>query len=317
MMASGGRGIAVKLIAVDDDTAFLELIRAVLAKAGFRDVTLATSAEAAAELIYDAKPPFDACFIDMRMPEIEGDQLCRWIRQLPQYRDAVILMITATSEKQDVERAFLAGASDYMSKPLDLVEFIARTKHIARSTHEELVEGRDGAVPAAEPEGAGFSEPVLIEGVERAIELSALENYLLQLSRSGVHEQSAVAFRIVGAARLHLSCAPEAFERILAAVARAILAHAPLSHPFVAYAGSGVFVVVSDASAAEEAERVGVEAAINHALAARAGGGPKLRVVMGRPQKLGSRTGQQVVDAMYHAIVDAEALSFAARLPHS
>lgn len=313
----------MKIICVDDDPTFLELMRAVLASAGFTDVTLATSAAKAAQLMVDASPPFDCCFIDMRMPEIEGDYLCRWARRLPQYRDTIIMMITATAQKRDVERAFVAGASDYMTKPLDLSELIARAKHIARrGVPMPMPKGRKlaEAQAAAEPLAPAFSDPVKIEGVKRAIELDALENYLLQLSRSEVHDLSAVAFRMPDAAKLHLTCSPAEFGTVLADVAEVILQLGELPHPMIAYSGYGVFVAVASAVEFEDEDIARIEGEINRALSgmrpALDNGTPiEVRVRMGHPQPVGSKGGQKMLDAMYRAITDAEVSSLSLHLP--
>jgi CheY-like chemotaxis protein len=311
----------VKILAVDDDPRFLELLTAVLASAGFKDITLANSAPEAAQKIVDAKPTFDCCFIDMRMPEIEGDYLCRWIRRLPDYRDTVILMITATSDKQDVERAFLAGASDYMSKPVDLAELITKARQIARDGGK-MIRPKGRASPPAmpkQPAPPAFSDPVKIEGVKRALTLPAMENYLLQLSHSDAHELTAVAFRMSEAPSLHLRCTKDEFEGVLTAVAKAIVGHVELPHPFIAYAGYGIFVIVADSVELDEEDLTRIERTINADLAAQQlaqnDGQPiALRIDMMEPQKLGSRTGQQMAEAFYHTIVDAEMSSLSAKL---
>lgn len=306
----------MKILAVDDDPMFLDLLRAVLASTGYRDVTTATSAERAAELIVAASPPFDCCFIDMWMPDIAGDYLCRWIRRLPAYRDSVILMITAAAQKTDVERAFVAGASDYMTKPVDLSELTDRARQIERRGRRQPAQQRK-QLPQG-PEGAAFSDAVKIEGVARAVALGALENYLLQLSRSRVHDMVAIAFRMPEAAKLHLRCAPDVFAALLGVAAEAILERLPVSHPLIAYAGYGAFVVVADAVEIEPEQRAEVEAAINAGLVGlgpAAGAGEEVQLRMSRPQPLGSRAGQQMLDAMYRAISDVEAATLAIRLP--
>ncbi len=304
----------MKIICVDDDPTFLELLRSVLTSAGFRDITVATSAAKAAQLIVDASPAFDCCFIDMRMPEIEGDYLCRWIRRLPQYKDTIIMMITATAQKQDVERAFVAGASDYMTKPIDLAELIDRAKQIARRSLPAMAPNNKqmaAAAAATQASAPDFSEPLKIEGVKRAIELSALENYLLQLSRSEVNSLSAIAYRIAEAAQIHLACTVDEFGAVLAEAAEAILQFCELSHPMIAYTGYGVFVVVADTAEFGNDDIDRIEARINQALAglvpaAGRGAPSKVTVRMGRPQPVGSKGGQQMLDAMYRAITAAE-----------
>lgn len=311
----------MKILTVDDDPVFLELLHAVLATSGFEDVTAAASASEAAQIIVDAKPPFDCCFIDMRMPEIEGDYLCKWIRRLPEYRDTVILMITATSEKMDVDRAFLAGASDYMTKPIDLAELIARAKQIAK--HGQRMEDpkarkakaaaaampADATAPSAQ---AAFPDPVKLEGIKRALELTALENYLLQLSRSQKYELSVFAFKIFEAAKLHLRLTPGEFGRVLTAVAAAILETMGLTETFISYAGYGSFVVVGNAQDIDEEDRAALEAEIGELLDAleltQDNGTPiRIRLHVGMPKKLGRWSGANVVDAMYSTLVEADA----------
>ncbi len=307
----------MKMLAVDDDPYFLELLQAVLASAGLTDLALATSATEAAQIIADAKPPFECCFIDMRMPEIEGDYLCKWIRRLPDYRDTTILMITAKSEKSDIDRAFLAGASDYMTKPMDLAELIVRAKEIARSGKRMKHPGAKASAPAPAPaEGAQssrieFTDPIPLSGIRTAIDLNAMEKYLLQLSRSRKYELTACAFKIFEAAKLHLVCSPAEFRNILNAAATAIMEALRPSRPFISYAGYGAFVCAGDESQIGGMEAAALERAVAATLdrmdLRHNNGLPiKVRLLMGGPQKLGVWSGRKVVDAMYRTIGDAE-----------
>ena len=307
----------MKMLAVDDDPYFLELLQAVLASAGLKDLTLATSATEAAQVIADAERPFECCFIDMRMPEIEGDYLCKWIRRLPEYRDTTILMITAKSEKSDIDRAFLAGASDYMTKPTDLAELIVRAKEIARSGRRMKHPSAKASAPVPAPTAGAqsarmeFTDPIPLSGIRTAIELNAMENYLLQLSRSRKYELAACAFKIFEAAKLHLICSPAEFRTILNVAAAAIMEALCPAAPFIAYAGYGAFVCAGDESELGEIDAPALEGAIATTLDGmnlrHDDGTPiKLRLLMSSPQKLGVWSGHKVVDAMYRTIGDAE-----------
>lgn len=310
----------MRILTVDDDPFFLEVLGAILGTGGFDDVTTAASAQEAAQIVSDAPAPFDCVFIDLRMPEIEGDYLCRWMRRLPEYRETNIVMLTASGATEDVRRAFLAGASDYLTKPVVATDVIARARRIAASDGgaDPQAAMASDATAGAGPSAPTFFDPVRIEGVKRAVKLDALANYLTQIGRSDTNKLSAITFRMREGMALHRRCSAPEFNRVLAAVARAILTHAKLPHPFIAYAGSGIFVIVSDAAYATAEDRQAIEAAIDAELAEKGlaqddGTAIEVTVAMMEPQQLGGRTEQQKVTAMYRAIVDAEKEVLSAR----
>lgn len=310
----------MKILAVDDDPFFLEVLEAMLDSGGFKDVTSAVSAQQAAQIISTVDTPFDCAFIDLRMPEIEGDYLCRWLRRLPRYQDLNIVMLTASGKKEDVRRAFMAGASDYITKPVDPTELLSRVRQIALTGGARGAEGAaDRAAPPVEMPAPSYFDPVQIEGVKRAVKLDALANYVAQVSRSDETKLSVVTFRLPQGAELHRRCSPAAFNKVLAAVARAILSHAGLQHPFIAYSGSGIFLMVSDAAKVSAEARAGIETAINDELAAKAltddaGRALDVKVAMMEPHRLGGRNEQQNVTAMYRAIETAEQETLRIRL---
>ena len=89
----------MRILAVDDDRLILDLLKKTLMLSGIHEVSLAESAEQAAQIIAQASPPFECLLIDMRMPGIEGDDLCYWVRQLPGHEKTPIVMVTALAEK--------------------------------------------------------------------------------------------------------------------------------------------------------------------------------------------------------------------------
>ena len=105
----------MRILAVDDDNVFLEILEQVLVSYGYSDLTLVESGVLAAEAIQAAKEPFDCFLLDIQMPEIDGIQLCQWIRSHALYATTPILMITAMAEREYVESAFSAGATDYVN----------------------------------------------------------------------------------------------------------------------------------------------------------------------------------------------------------
>ncbi|WP_372840642.1 PleD family two-component system response regulator [Phaeovulum sp.] len=308
----------MKILAVDDDPMFRKLLQTLLSSIGMNNLTLATSAVEAAQIIVDAKPPLDCFFIDMNLPVIKGDYLCRWIRHLPDYHDKTVMMITAKTDKVDIDHAFAAGASDYLTKPLDIGEFTNRVKQIEQHWQRaEQFSGTDRPKPvetadSQKPAFAAFAQPMTLDSVPGAIDLAALEKYLVQLSKSQQQEMYVIAFKIFEAAKLHLTCSADEYHRIMAAVATAILQNLKALRPFISYTGYGAFVSVAQYGKPGEPDVARLESAIGRSLR-----GMQIRQDDGTPIKIklcispcripGHWSGDKVLDAMYHTIVDAEA----------
>jgi CheY-like chemotaxis protein len=112
----------MKILAVDDDKFILKILNELVLAISHHQIELASSGRAAAEAIKAADEPFDCFLLDIQMPEITGIELCKMIRDLPQYSNSPILMITAMSDKVYLDQSFAAGANDYITKPFDIAE---------------------------------------------------------------------------------------------------------------------------------------------------------------------------------------------------
>lgn len=131
------KGLKVmKILIVDDDDLILHQLSEIMAYAGFTDVTIASSAQNAAEVISASRILFDCFCLDIQMPDVNGIELCRWIRRQPDYESTPILMITGMTDKSYVLEAFAAGAIDYITKPFDPIELITRVKLAERLNAE-------------------------------------------------------------------------------------------------------------------------------------------------------------------------------------
>lgn len=107
------------VLVVDDDQDMRDLIELVLRRSGL-DVVAVGSPLAALDLVADADPGFDMAVLDWSMPQMDGGELCARLRQVPELRDLPILILTAYADAATRERAFAAGATDFMSKPFTL-----------------------------------------------------------------------------------------------------------------------------------------------------------------------------------------------------
>ena len=113
------------IIAVDDSTVMQGLIKQALGKE-YR-VLVADNAVEALSMIYHE--PVVLLLLDVSMPGIDGLELCRTVRSLPQYESLPIIMLTARDGAFDKVQGRLAGATEYLTKPFDsdkLREVIAR-----------------------------------------------------------------------------------------------------------------------------------------------------------------------------------------------
>jgi adenylate cyclase len=118
----------VTVLAVDDQPPNLRLLKAVLSPRGYK-VIMASSGEEALELLPSSGA--DLVLLDIVMPGIDGYEVCRRIRRAPETAFLPVVMITA-SGNQEKARAIEAGADDFVSKPFDQSELLARVASLAR-----------------------------------------------------------------------------------------------------------------------------------------------------------------------------------------
>ena len=116
----------IKIMVVDDDANIGELLRLYLEKEGY-DTVVMTDGAAALEAFDTAKP--DLILLDVMMPRLDGWQVCREIRKKSQ---CPIIMITAKGELFDRVLGLELGADDYVVKPFEAKEVMARIKAVLR-----------------------------------------------------------------------------------------------------------------------------------------------------------------------------------------
>ncbi len=117
-----------KVLIVDDDSNICELLRLYLEKDGF-DTIIANDGEAAI-VKYNLEEP-DLILLDVMMPKLDGWQVCRTIRKSS---SVPIIMLTAKGETFDKILGLDLGADDYVTKPFDSKEVVARVKAVLRRT---------------------------------------------------------------------------------------------------------------------------------------------------------------------------------------
>lgn len=114
-----------RVLVVEDESKIADIVRAYLEKEKF-DVTLADSGQKAISALKDG---FDLIILDLMLPDMDGEDICRTIRQ---DSDVPIIMLTAKSEEEDRIEGLGIGADDYVVKPFSPRELVARVKALLR-----------------------------------------------------------------------------------------------------------------------------------------------------------------------------------------
>lgn len=114
-----------RVLVVEDEPKIAEIVKAYLEKDGF-DVTVADTGEKAVSLL---KEGFDLIILDLMLPDIDGEDICKTIRQ---DSDLPVIMLTAKSDEEDRIAGLGLGADDYVVKPFSPRELVARVKALLR-----------------------------------------------------------------------------------------------------------------------------------------------------------------------------------------
>ncbi|ASC69602.1 GGDEF domain-containing response regulator [Halomicronema hongdechloris C2206] len=117
------------LLVVDDEPDNFDVIQTLLKHQDYRLHYVASGEEAIAALT--ACQP-DLILLDVMMPGIDGIEVCRRIKALPQWEMVPIIMVTALTSKRDLAQCLTAGADDFISKPVSRIELTARVRSMLR-----------------------------------------------------------------------------------------------------------------------------------------------------------------------------------------
>ena len=118
-----------KILAVDDEPRVVRLVTEVLGAMGYQMIA-ASRGEPAIEMVALEQP--DLVLLDVRLPgDLDGYDICRRIRE---FSDVAVIMLTAKAQESDILCGFDAGADDYLTKPFNAKELVARVKAVLRRT---------------------------------------------------------------------------------------------------------------------------------------------------------------------------------------
>ncbi len=119
------RALRARVLVVDDDPEIVTFLATLLELEGIES-QVATSAAAALEKLEHALP--NLVLLDIAMPDRDGLDLCRELKQDPRTRDVPVFVVSARPGKDVVDRAYAAGAEEFIRKPFENQELIARIR---------------------------------------------------------------------------------------------------------------------------------------------------------------------------------------------
>lgn len=128
-----------KVVVVDDDRAIRRLVMLFLQRQGYQTAECATGKEAR-EQLWDE--PWDLAILDRRLPDLDGLQLCREIKTQYEFRNRYVIVLTGEDDHEDKLEGFELGADDYVTKPFQPAELVARIRAARRivDLQKELLE---------------------------------------------------------------------------------------------------------------------------------------------------------------------------------
>jgi len=147
-----------KVLLIEDDIEFLNLTRTWLHNAGYEVFTAGDGVEGMRR-IYSSRP--DIVVLDANIPKMDGWEVCRRIRDMS---DIPVLMVTVNSQKSDKLKGFTMGADDYLPKPVDFHELIARVQAILRRTRTNTRENKPSTFNNGDIEVDWGSRQVWVRG---------------------------------------------------------------------------------------------------------------------------------------------------------
>lgn len=173
----------IEILVAEDDEIIQNLIKINLEKAGYR-VTVASDGEQAAKQMDERQ--FDLCIFDIMLPEIDGYELLEYAKTM----EYPVIFITAMGTTNDKVKGLRAGADDYITKPFEIVEMLARVENVLRRYKKtnDIINEEDVTINLSSMEVMKGNEKIELTLKEFNLLVLLLNNKNVALYREVIYE---------------------------------------------------------------------------------------------------------------------------------
>jgi diguanylate cyclase (GGDEF)-like protein len=242
----------MSVLIVDDAAESRALLQQILEGSGYSGSVAAGTAAEAWRTLETLASPIDVILLDILLPDQNGIDFCRRLKSDSRFRDIPVIMVTALSGSDDLEAAFGAGANDYVIKPIQVAELLARLRSTLALKREmdwrkhrerELLE----VTHQLELANSRLQRLSSLDGLTEIPNRRAFDRYLDRNWRYAVRKQTSLAllmldidnFKLFNDTRGH-QCGDECLKRVAGVLTHAI--HRPMD--FAARYGGEEFAVI-------------------------------------------------------------------------
>jgi phosphoserine phosphatase RsbU/P len=255
----------MRILIVDDSEDSRDITEAALVSAGYSDICVADSAWEAFKLMDIGFPSskddaqVDIVLLDIVMPEVDGIEACARIRSDQRYADIPIIMVTSVEDIESLANAFVAGASDYIAKPVNRVELLARVRAALKLKVElERRQARERELLVFMSTWGERRASLWIDNVTGLFVGEVAEAYLIAASESEGAETSAVVVLVIDRLEAYRTAkGDDAVRSILARVAQAVRRVTADVGVVAAAYRNGMIILVGPELSAEPAHQLG------------------------------------------------------------
>ncbi len=179
-VVADGAGPTGHLLVVDDQSTSRIYLSGLLRAVGYQ-VSEAPNGQEALEAIDHIRP--DLVLLDVMMPDVNGFEVCERIKQNDQTRLIPVVLITSLKDKDSLVKGINAGADDFLSKPFDQVEMLARVRSLVHQKHLNDDLDNTAEVLFAIARSVEKRDPTTGDHCERLVQMGASFGHFLGLSR--------------------------------------------------------------------------------------------------------------------------------------
>lgn len=228
----------MRILVVDDDPVILDLLADCLTEELGYHLHMYDSAESGLEALHTSQEPFDCILLDIMLPGMDGIQMCELLRQTTQCCSTPILMITASNEVGLMARAFEAGATDFINKPLKPVELTGRVV-MAGLLNRSLAKAQHTMSALSDSLKLRFEEPLDLE-VPGMTSILAHENQLLRCN-ANCFVMTMFTLNVSGLRGIYRTVRSPAFRQCLETIGTAAIETLGQHNVNLSYIGNGRF----------------------------------------------------------------------------